>query len=370
MTDVIEVKGVGALQPAEKTFWDFVEEWLSALEGGNGTGKKAKAQKTINSYRYNLQAFKEWMDSENIAQPDRQTVKRYRDALDAKRTIQDGKSAGWTAASKNAYLASVRSFFTWLSREYGFENIAAGVEGWAVSSEHKRGFLSLSEMRQLLNVVDTADLRGKRKKLTKRDEELITLRRLRDKAILSILCGGGLRTVEVSRLRVADLYREAGIDYLSVLGKGRGEREGVKISAQVAETIRTWSSAREAVDIVSDESPLFCSLSYSSFGDELTPHAISCLVKFYLEVAGLKTKTEKKSGGKSDKNDDKIVRKPVTAHSLRGSLATNSYLNGASLEQVKQQLRHRRAETTLIYIREAEKSLNPCTDIVSAAIFC
>ena len=355
-TAMVTVQGAEAIQLVERNFWSFVEEWLTALTGkdadGNSTGKRARSLKTISTYRYNLQLFKDWLDSEGITSPTRRDVKKYRAAVGAK---------AWTVASKNVALAAVRSFFNWLSKEYDFENIAAGVDGWEVSPEHKRGTLNLSEMKDLMAVVDKVDLKGNRKKLTKHDEELINLRRLRDRAILAVLCGAGLRTVEVARLRVVDIFKTAGTNYLRVLGKGRDDFETVKISGKVAKIIRDWTATREAVDLVSDSSPLFCSISYRSFGEQLTPHAISTLVKFYLEAAHLKTKEAESSDGTQ-------IAKPVTAHSLRASLATNSYLGGATLNEIKQQLRHRSVVTSMRYIDEAKKSLNPCADIV-AAIF-
>ena len=93
------------------------------------------------------------------------------------------------------------------------------------------------------------------------------------------------------------------------------------------------------------------------------------MTKKYLELAELKEKTEETEEEKSGKKEKKKVVKPVTAHSLRASLATEAYKNGATLDQVKQQLRHENVATTMIYIREAEKSLNPCTDIVSSYVF-
>ena len=129
--------------------------------------------------------------------------------------------------------------------------------------------------------------------------------------------------------------------------------------------IHEWLTARESIDVVSDSSPLFCSIANNSFGEVLTTHAISTLVKNYLHAAELK---EKAYTGEGDKKASVKV-KPIVAHSLRGSLATQAFLNGATIEEVKQQLRHENISTTLIYVEEAKKSINRCTDIISDAIF-
>lgn len=357
--EVATVKGADTVQNAEKTFWAIVEEWLADIANADekqNNGRRARSPKTITSYRYALGVFKKWLDDSGVVTPAEQDLKNWRGALDKK-----VKAEVLSIKTANLLVASVRSLFKWLSDNHGLRNLAAGIEGWKVSSEHKRGFLNLPEMKRLMSIVDTADLSGNRKKISKRDEQMIKLRRLRDKAILAVMAGGGLRTVEVVRLKVRDLHRDAGTAFLKVLGKGKTDTVDVKISAKIENAIQAWSDARESVDIVTDDSPLFCSLGNNSFGGQLTTHTISVTTKKYLELAGLKVKVEK--------NGDKKVVKPVTAHSLRASLATESYLNGATLDQVKQQLRHENVATTLIYIREAEKRLNPCTDIVSSYIF-
>lgn len=361
------------LQTAEKSFWAVVDEWLKWLKE-----EKDKKDRTLKVYRYNMGVFKAWLDAENIETPTRQDIKNWKTAM---------TNNGWSISTKNLYLTTVRNFYKWLADEHGIENIAAGVVGWKNSKEHKRGTLNIEEMKELINIVDPvaeqkitnekAKLEAVQKEakengrnfnfvgLIKRYEKNVRLQALRDKAILSALMAGGLRTIEISRLTIADIDTVGGVCYLYVLGKGRDERESVKISRKAEKVIRTWLDAREAVDVVSDDSPLFCSVSNNSFGEILSSLSISRLVKEYLRAAGLKEKeykTETKKG--------KIKRKPIVAHSLRASMATNAFKKGAKLDQVQQQLRHKNITTTMIYLEEAEKECNPCSDLVSDAIFC
>lgn len=345
---IITVNEAEAIQRAEKTFADFVDEWLKDLASDGDDGKREKKERTLSTYRDALNVFQRWLDNSGITSPTRQDVINWRKALTTTRTQRNPEKT-LSISTQNLYLTGVRVFFKWLSDKYGVANLAAGIEGQRVSREHKRGFLSCAEMKKLLAVVDTSTLQGKR-----------------DKAILATLIAGGLRTVEVSRLRICDLTRHAGVDMLNVLGKGRDDREAVKISRQAAQLIRDWLAAREAADVVSDDSPLFCSLSNSCFGEPITSASVSRVAKNYLRAAGLKDKEYKTTDGK---REPKIEVKPIVAHSLRASLATESHLRGASLEQVQQQLRHARIETTLIYIAEAEKTKNPCSDLVSNEIF-
>ena len=336
------------IKTTDESFWAVVGKWFEFL-----AGDKKRKPRTLEVYRYNLSVFKKWLDKHGITQATRQDIKSWQ---------ADMVAAKWSVATMNLYLATVRGFYKWLEAEYKVENITANISGWENSREHKRGFLSCAEMKRLLASVDTV-MEQRLADEREANHARIKLTARRDKAILVTLMTAGLRTIEISRLTIADLTRDSGIYYLSVLGKKRDEAETVKISDKAAPVIREWLDAREAVDVVSDDSPLFCSLGNNSFGEMITSMSVSRLVKDYLIAAGLKKKEYTSEG------DRKKVVKPVTAHSLRGSCATNAFLNGATLDQVKQQLRHKQLETTLIYLEEAEKSRNPVSDIIADQIF-
>ena len=370
MTQELMTLQAGEVTTAEVTFWTIVDQWLEELK----TAKKRQTR-TLEAYRYNMGVFKKWLDAQGIVQATRQDVKNWNNAMEAN---------GWKPATRNAYLATVRSFYKWLNEEHDIDNIAIGISGWQDTKEHKRGFLAMKDMKKLLAVVEPTvekriadkkeELEKKKQKaeqngktfnyenILKHFERIAHLQGIRDKSILAALMVGGLRTVEISRLRIVDLTQDGGACVLNVLGKGRNERETVKISRKTEALIQDWLAAREAVDTVSGKSPLFCSLGNNSFGEPITSLSVSRLCKEYLRAAGLNKK-------QYQLNDDEIVVKPVTAHSLRGSCATNAFLAGAPLDKVKQQLRHRNLATTQIYLEEAEKFKNPVADLISDGIF-
>lgn len=387
MLAVATVQTGGEIQSVEKTFDMIVEEWLQFLSEKSSKRKRVAKPRTIKSYRYALKVFKSWLDSEGveIGQASEDTITAWTKAMDK---AKNSRGQLWSASTKNLYLTAVRNFYKWLSdvSKGSIANITAGFGGWECSKEHKRGTLNVEEMKDLINIVEPvaeqkianekAKLEAAQKEakekgrnfnfagLIKRYEKNIRLQALRDKAILAGLMIGGLRTIEISRLRVADLKRVGGVCYLNVLGKGKSDYELVKISYDAWKIIRKWLEAREAVDIVKNTSPLFCSISNNSFGEEISSLSVSRLVKEYLRAAGLKEKKYESDDGETE------TVKPIVAHSLRASMATQSLLNGAPLESVKQQLRHSNIQTTFIYLEEAKKALNPCSDIISGAIFC
>ena len=351
-TALVTAKPSGEVQKPLPPFRVAVELWFKYL-----VEEKNKKPRTISVYRYNLKVFKDWLDAENIRQPTRQDIRNWKKAMTAK---------GWSVSTKNLYLATVRSFYKFFADEFGVNNVAIGIEGWQDTKEHKRGFLSIEEMKELLNTVDSVTLEkvaaAKDKSKSKRNN--IILQGFRDKAVLAALMAGGLRTIEISRLRVADIVNDSGACFLNVLGKGRDERETVKISRKAESVIRDWLNAREAVDVIAGDSPLFCSVANNSFGEPITSLSVSRLCKEYLIAAGLKTKEYKLAEGSNG-----VRVKPLVAHSLRGSLATNAFREGATLDEVRQQLRHSNLTTTQRYLEESKKLKNPCSDLVSDKIF-
>ena len=390
MTQELITVQAGEVVTAEKSFDEIVDAWLKFLVTKSARRKKPAKSRTLEGYRYAVVGvFKPWLEAEGIAigEATEETISAWTTAMEA---AKNSKGQPWSNATKNAYLAGVRSFYKFLAsvpefKALGVVDVTEGFGSWEVSKEHKRGFLSLPDMKKLLATVPdvteqkiaeakkkfeaqktAAEQRGSSFNYDARlksYEKTARLQGLRDYAILSVLCTGALRTIELSRLTVGDLTYDGGAAILSIWGKGRDrtERETVKISRKTERVIRDWLDAREAVDIVSDASPLFCSVSNNSFGEPITSSSVSRLCKNYLRAADLKEK--KVSAGK-------VVKvKPVTAHSLRGSCATCAFNAGAPLLSVKQQLRHRNLATSQIYLEEAEKFKNPVSDIISDGIF-
>lgn len=333
--ELMPVQDAGAIQSTEKTFDDVINLWFSS------DAMFRVREQSKKSYRKSLRAFREWCAAQNVIQPTKDDVKNWCKAMDAE---------GLSTATKNLRLTTLRNFYKWLSSEYGFPNIAENLKGWKETKEHRRGFLSCDEMKRLMDSVEPTTQKRLEQAKTQSNRNRILLQGKRDKAVLSVLLVGGLRTIEINRLRVGDVTHKGGVCYLNVIGKGRDDGEDVKISRKAEQLIQEWLNAREKIDIVSDDSPLFCSLGNNSYGEPLSSNSVSTLCKEYLEAAGLKTKE-------------------IVAHSLRHSLATNSLLKGATLQNVQQQLRHASLVTTQVYLHEAEKAKNPCTDLISDEIF-
>jgi len=149
---------------------------------------------------------------------------------------------------------------------------------------------------------------------------------LRDRAILEVLYGCGLRVSELVGLDVGDVDLDEG--FLRVLGKGSKERV-VPIGGYAAQAVSAYlthgrpflRSRRSAVQ--KDRSALFV----NQRGGRLTRQAVFGIVKRYGQRAGV----------------------DIHPHTLRHSFATHMLQGGADLRSLQEMLGHADISTTQIY---------------------
>jgi len=159
---------------------------------------------------------------------------------------------------------------------------------------------------------------------------------------------GGLRAVEVVRANVEDLRTLGDTAVLYLQGKGRDEKtDYVKLPHPVEQALRAYLKGR---DNLKEGQPLFTSTSNNNRGGRVTTRTISGLVKGRLVGAGY--------------DSDRL-----TAHSLRHTAATLNLLNGGSLEETQQLLRHNNLNTTMIYVHSMNRAKNKSETRIAHAIF-
>ena len=106
---------------------------------------------------------------------------------------------------------------------------------------------------------------------------------IRDLAILRLLFGMALRRGEVVSLDLSHVDLEAG--RLSVMGKGRTQRESLTIPAKVLATLKAWVEARGR-----QEGPLFIALDRGHHGHRLDGSAVYRMVSELGQAVGLTTR--------------------------------------------------------------------------------
>ena len=149
---------------------------------------------------------------------------------------------------------------------------------------------------------------------------------LRDRAVLEVLYGCGLRVSELTGLDLLDVDLDAG--FLRVIGKGDKERL-VPISGAAAEALseylahgRRYLRAKKST-VKQDPSAVFVNVR----GGRLTRQAVFGIVRAYGGRVGL----------------------DVHPHTLRHSFATHMLQGGAELRALQEMLGHADISTTQVY---------------------
>lgn len=280
---------------------DLMSRWIRFIDA---------KPRTVETYTRNIKQFFIYLHDNGITQPVREDIISYRDML----------KATHKPATIQAYITTVKLFFQWTESENLYPDIAKHVKGAKIDTDHKRDSLTIKQVRKILASVDTSTVTGKR-----------------DYAILFLMATTGLRTIEIERANIADLRTRGDDTVLYVQGKGHDEKNDyVKIEEHVEAAIRDYLAAR---DKTTSQDPLFASHSNRNNGERMTTRSIRRLTKDTLIAAGL--------------NSDRL-----TAHSFRHTAATLALLNGSSLEETQQLLRHSKISTTMIYAHALDRAKN------------
>ena len=277
---------------------------------------------TIRTYRGSLKQWFIYLRQNQIIQPTAETVRQYRDHLQV---------TGKKATTVKNYIIAVKRFFAWTEEAGLYPNIAKFIKSGHLSKSFKKDYLTGSQARQILNHVDRSTLKGKR-----------------DYAMLVTMLTMGLRTIEVTRANIEDIRTKGNTTVLFVQGKGHEEKDDlIRMPQHVESAIRDYLSVRR---INSQSEPLFPSLSNHNAKGRMTTRSIRRIVKTAFISAGYNSPR-------------------LTAHSTRHTAATLSLLNGASLQQTQELLRHRNIGTTEIYAHNIDATTNPAVTDVEEAIF-
>ena len=212
---------------------------------------------------------------------------------------------GLSERSQARVLSSLRSFFDWLLMEKVIEdNPCDRVDGPKIG-RYLPNVLSEEEVAALIDSVDVSGWQG-----------------LRDRAILEVLYGCGLRVSEAVGLKISCLYLKEG--FIIVIGKGNKERL-VPIGDMAITAVEEYLEARR-VPADSESSDV---LFLNRFGRSLSRISMFTMIKTQALAAG--------------------IRKEISPHTFRHSFATHLLEHGADLRVVQEMLGHESISTTEIY---------------------
>ena len=218
------------------------------------------------------------------------------------------REEGIQARSVARILSGVRSFYRFLTLEKEVEQDPTELLESPQIGKHLPEVLSVEEIDSIINVIDVSKPEG-----------------VRDRAIIEVLYGCGLRISELCNLRISQLYLED--KYIRVKGKGSKERL-VPIEGVAIDRVREWLVTRMGCKVKpSEEDYVFVSLTR---GSRLSRISLFVYIKDYAEKAGIK--------------------KNISPHTFRHSFATHLLEGGANLRAIQMMLGHEDISTTEIYM--------------------
>jgi integrase/recombinase XerD len=268
--------------------------------------ERGLANNTIVAYRYDLIKFIHYLKKNNLSylqMTNRELISNY--FLYLKKL-----KLGINSISRS--LVALKMFYRFLQAENLIkEDISSLIEFPRVSKKLPH-ILSLREVNLLLNENNFKGNLG-----------------LRDKAILELFYATGLRVSELVNLEIDNINMENKM--LRCLGKGSKERiiPFGKLACRALEKYLKESRPKLLREFEGDI------LFLNSRGKKFSRQGISYLIKGYAGKAGIKKK--------------------ITPHTLRHTLATHLIENGADLRSVQEILGHSNIATTQIYTHVSRK---------------
>ena len=212
---------------------------------------------------------------------------------------------GISKRSQARLLSALRSFFNWCIEEGDLKDNPCDRIDAPKLGKYLPAVLSVEEVDAIISSVDLKAPHG-----------------LRDRAILEVLYGCGLRVSECTGLLISHVHLEEG--YVDVVGKGDKQRI-VPLGEMAAEAVGNYLSVRPEPAARAFEDVLFLSRS----GRPLSRVTVFNLVKERAMAVG--------------------IHKEISPHTFRHSFATHLIEGGADLRIVQEMLGHESILTTEIY---------------------
>ena len=262
--------------------------------------EKGLAALTIRNYKTDLEPLHSFMERDGIQDLrdlDRTTTRAYLAWL---------LELGYVRASIARKISTLRTFLRWLIRQNRIDHDPLPRRGVMKLDSRLPRFLSQSEAEKLLEAPDTSEPLG-----------------VRDRALLELIYGAGLRVSEASNLDVPALNLET----REIRVTGKGSKQRIVLIGESAKNALTLylRDIRPAMIGESSDGALFLNRS----GGRLSQRSIQKKVRKYATKAGL-------GAG-------------VHTHTLRHSFATHMLEGGADLRVVQELLGHSTPATTQIY---------------------
>lgn len=272
--------------------------------------EQSLSDNTVEAYCHDIELFRQYLEDSkkscSITEITHQDIEDFFAKL---------YNLGIAASSQARILSGLKSFFKYLLQEKICEADPTMLVSSPSIGRHIPDVLSYEEIVSMMECIDLSQQFGHR-----------------NKAIIEIMYGCGLRVSEVISLNISDIYVKD--EFVRIFGKGDKERL-VPIGKKTLKELQNYTQGER---LHQEIKPRFSDKVFiSARGTSLTRQSVFLLVKRLAEKAGIK--------------------KTISPHTLRHSFATHLLEGGADLRAVQQMLGHSNISTTEIYTHVSDEYL-------------
>lgn len=261
--------------------------------------EKSLSKSSVEAYMFDLRKLMEYVGTRDLELTD----VKHEDLLDFIACLH---GLGISPRSQARIISGIRSFYKYLLIEEYIEQDPCELIELPNLGRHIPEVLSVDEIDRIVNAIDDS-----------KDEAQ------RDRAIIEVLYGCGLRVSELVNLKLTDIsWKE---EFVRVIGKGNKQRLA-PISTRALKQIEYYLPFRSSIDVKKGEEDY---LFISKRGKHLSRITVFHIVKVLAARAG--------------------ITKDISPHTFRHSFATHLLERGANLRAIQVMLGHESISTTEIY---------------------
>lgn len=261
--------------------------------------ERSLSENSVSAYEQDLVKLCTYLESKNIDPVKAQLP-------DLEDFVYNFFGADSNARSQSRIISGIHSFYRFLLYHNYIDSDPSELLAMPKKELHLPDVLTVEEINAMVAQIDMSSNEGHR-----------------NRAIIEMLYGSGLRVSELVDLKLSNMYRQEG--YMLIQGKGSKQRL-VPISPEAEKWFQYWMEDRAHLDI----KPEFKDIAFlNHYGRQLTRAMIFTIIKRLTATAG--------------------IHKTVSPHTLRHSFATHLLQNGADLRIIQQLLGHENITTTEIY---------------------
>ncbi|MBR3467123.1 MAG: site-specific tyrosine recombinase XerD [Bacteroidales bacterium] len=260
--------------------------------------EKGLSPKSVEAYLHDVQLLADFLGEDKIADATFEELQKF---------LKHLYESDFNARSQARIISGMRAFYRYLIYANVREDDPTELLDAPKIGMHLPDVLTVEEIQDIMDVIDLSTPEGHR-----------------NRAMVEVMYGCGLRVSELVTLRLSNLFFDDG--FIKVVGKGNKERL-IPIGTTAMKMVNLYVDGnRKLLKIKKGEEDY---VFLNRRGAHLTREMVFMLVKKWVAAAG--------------------IDKTVSPHTFRHSFATHLIEGGADLRAVQQMLGHESITTTEIY---------------------